>query len=230
MKKYLSTLSQMSLFQSLDEDGILAVINCLNGYKKDYEKNQIIYNFSDPIEYAGIVLKGEVDIVMQNFCGNEYGAKRFKQGDIFGIAYACLPWENSHIQVVVQERSKVLFLKLSNLFLPRSIACVYASQMTVNLLKELAKNTVFQDNKIQILIQKHIRDKLIVYICSRNLCDNTITLPFNRQDLADHLAVDRSALSRELGNMKRDGLIDFDKNKLYILNKDILYENRGNCI
>ncbi len=218
MKNYLSLLKKSPLFNSLNEGGILRVIRCLDGYQKDYEKNQIIYNYLDQIDYAGIVLEGEVSVVMLNFCGNEHGVRKFVKGDLFGNAYACLPLMNSAIQILASDESKILFLKLSNLFLPKAIHCPYASQITINLLKETVENNLTQDAKIEILIQRYIRDKLILYLSKLKINnDNSITLAFNRQELADHLGVERSALSRELGKMKKEGLIDFHKNKLYIL-------------
>lgn len=230
MKKYLPILKEMPLFKHLDEEGILFIINYLDGYEKTYEKHEIIYNFLDRIEYAGIVLQGQIDMIMLNFVGNEYGSRRFIKGNLFGVAYSCIPSEESVVQVVSQEKSKVLFLKLSNLFLPKSIHCTYTAQMTTNFLIETAKNNIFQNAKIQILIQRHIRDKLIIYLCSISPYNNSITIPFNRQELANYLGVDRSALSRELSNMKKEGLIDFHKNKIYILKKALLYEGQTNML
>lgn len=225
MKKHIHILKEIPLFNSIDEDDIFDSISSLDGYKKEYEKNQIIYNFLDKINYGGVVLEGEIDMTMLNSSGNEYAVKKFVKGDVFGDAYACIPSTQSAVQIITHRKSEILFLRFSNLFLSESVLCPYTSQITKNLLMETAKNNIFQDMKIQILIQKHIRDKLIIYLSTLDLADNIITLPFNRQGLADYLAVDRSALSRELSRMKKEGLIDYHRNKLYILKETLLYES-----
>jgi CRP-like cAMP-binding protein len=212
----------MPLFKSLDDDNILHIIGCLDGYTKIYEKNQIIYNYFDHITSAGIVVKGEISVVMHNSYGNEYALRKFTQGTLFGEAYACIPSEPSAIQIIAQKQSTVLFLKFSNLFLPRAVSCPHASKITANLLQESAKSNIFQNKKIQLLTEKHIRDKLLIYLCDLNSSDLTITLPFNREGFANYLGVERSALSRELCKMKKEGLIDFHKNHLTILSDSLL--------
>ncbi len=219
MKQYLSILKQMPLFASSDEDAIENIIQCLDGHTKKFDKNQIIYDYFEKINFAGILLDGEIRVLMQNSCGNEYSVRKIIKGSLFGEAYACVSSECSAIQVVAQKESTILFLKFSNLFLPRAVCCPHASRVTANLLQETAKNNIFQNQKLRILTQKHIRDKIIVYLYSLNSTKNTITLAFNRQELANYLGVERSALSRELCRMKNEGLIDFHKNNLTILSE-----------
>lgn len=222
MKHYLSILKQMPLFESADDDAILRILNCLDGHQKTFEKNEIIYHYFDQINCAGIVLDGEIDAVILTACGKEYGVRRFTKGTLFGESYACVPSEQSAIQIVAKKKTSVLFLKFSNLFLPQSHCCPFAAQVTANLLRETAKNNIFQNNKLQLLTQKHIRDRLMIYLGSINSSDRTIILPFNRQGLANYLGVERSALSRELCKMKAEGLIDFYKNKITILSESLL--------
>lgn len=222
MKQYLSILKQNPLFASSDDDAIMNIITCLDGHTKKYDKNQIIYDYFDKINFAGIVLDGEIRVVMHNISGNEYNVRKFMPGNLFGEAYACVTSEPSSIQVVTQKESTILFLKFSNLFLPRAVCCPHASQVTTNLLRETAKNNIFQNQKVHLLTQKHIRDKIITYLYSLNSSKNTITLAFNRQELANYLGVERSALSRELCRMKNEGLIDFHKNNFTILSEILL--------
>ena len=115
--------------------------------------------------------------------------------------------------------------KTSNLFLDSAIRCEHASKATANLLKESVRNNIFQTRKVQILSQKHIRERLMLYF--NGLRDNStdknkhIHIPFNRQELADYLGVERSALCREMGRMKDEGIIDYNKQDI-ILNCDLL--------
>lgn len=222
MKNYLPLLKENPVFKSLDDSFILRTLSALHAYKKDFKKNEIIYNYGENIQYAGIVLEGLVSETMVNSCDNEYGVANYTQGHVFGLAYSFFSSEKSLLQFLSRGNSSILFLKFSNLLNPRPIHCPKISRLITNLLLESYKDKILQDQNIQILIQKHIRSKLISYFSTLKLKDNIIILPFNRQELANHLAVERSALSRELCRMKKDGLISFQKNKIYILKKGLL--------
>lgn len=222
MKNYLPLLKHSPIFKTLDETFISNTVTALNGYKKDFMKNEIIYNYGENIPFAGIVLEGIVSETMVNSCDNEYGVANYEQGDCFGIAYSLFPLEKSLVQFVSRNKASILFLKFSTLLSQRAFHCPKISRLTTNLLLESYRDNILQNKNIQILIQKQIRAKLITYFSSLQGKSNVITLPFNRQELANHLAVERSALSRELCRMKREGLISFQKNKIYILKKSLL--------
>ena len=80
-------------------------------------------------------------------------------------------------------------------------------------------------NRIFCTSPKTIRSRLLTYFSrlSVKYGSSTIQIPFNRQQLADYLNLDRSALSKELGKMQQDGLIEYHKNMIYLA-KDNLYE------
>lgn len=218
MREYFSLLKKMPLFRNATDEDIIYVLRCLEAFEKTFDKNEIIFDYFDPISCAGIVLEGEVFVVMHNSAGREYGVRRFAEGDLFGEAYACVPQEPSSVQVLAHQKSRILFLKFSNLFQPYAATCPHASKITANLLQETAKNNIFQNKKLMIVTQKHIRDKLTAYLWTLPQDkDHTVLLPFDRQGLANYLGVERSALSRELSRMKEDGLLDFHKNRVTLL-------------
>lgn len=206
----------MALFDQEDEEGITHVLRCLEAYQKTYGKNEIIYHQNEPMPYAGIVLEGEVYTVMFNSVGNEHHVAQFLPGDLFGAAYACAPDIHSNVQTIACKNSRILFLKFSNLFLPDSIRCPYASQITSNLLRETARNNILQNQKIQLLTQKHIRERILLFLQSFPRDDSRIEIPFNRQAMANYLDIERSALSRELSRMKQEGIIDFQGNQFWL--------------
>lgn len=210
-------LISFPIFCQLTPKVIYNVLRCLECYVRTYDKSELIYDYEDNIQYAGLILNGSVDIIMHNIHGNELGIQRQKIGSMFATAFACVPNSSCNIQVVSKEKSNILFLKLSNLFLPKALSCPNASALTTLLLQETARNNIFQTTKIQLISQKHIREKIILYLCHMKKEKNCITLPFNRQDFANYLGVDRSALSRELYKMKEEKLIDISKNKIFIL-------------
>lgn len=218
MEEYFSLLKKMPLFHNATDEDITYVLRCLEAFTKSYDKNEVIYNYFERIPYAGIVLSGEIHVVMHNSTGSEYSIRRFIAGDIFGESYACIPEALSTIQVLSHQKCMVLFMRFSNLFLPYASTCPHASKITANLLKETARNNIFQNQKIQILTQRHVRDKLTTYLYTLSQDDTrTVRIPFDRQGLANYLGVERSALSRELSRMQKEGLLDFYKNRITLL-------------
>ena len=211
-------LKQMQLFRNATDDDIRHVLQCLETFEKNLDKNQIIYDYFNQITYAGIVLTGEVHAVMHNTDGVEYDVRRFGPGDLFGEAFSCIPTERSTIQIVTRQPSRILFLKFSNLFTAKAFSCKHASKISANLLQECARNNIFQNQKIQLFTQKHLRDRLTTYLWSLPQSGaNQVIVPFDRQGMANYLGVERSALSRELGRMKKDGMIDYHKNMFTLI-------------
>ena len=210
------TLNTFMIFKNLDYQGIRHVLSCLEADIKDYQKGEIIYNYLEKVDSAGVVLKGMAKSFTFNANGDLHNIRFFEEGDLFGGSFACVPSAKIFLQVSAQSDCKILFLKLSNLMTDYAVNCPYASQVTVNLLSIIATNNIFQIKKTQIINQKKIRDKLRLFFLYSKAEDNQIVLPFNRQQLADYLGVERSALSREMSKMKSDGLIKYHKNIIHI--------------
>lgn len=218
MRQYFSLLKKMPLFHNATDEDITHVLRCLEASEKNYAKNEIIFPYMEPVPYAGIVLEGEVLAAIQNTEGREYSLRHFTAGDLFGEAYACVPEEPCSLQISACRDSHILFLRFSNLFKPHAARCPHASKITANLLRETARNNIFQNKKITILTQKHIRDRLVTYLYTLPWDDtHTVHIPFDRQGLANYLGVERSALSRELSMMRGEGLLDFHKNQITLL-------------
>jgi len=212
-------IDDIDLFKGMDEYAVGRVLICMEAYKREYGKGSIIYHYFDPIQYAGIVLDGRVELHMYNSEENDLPVSSFGRGKMFGGAYACANEALSPIEVSASTKSTVLFLKISNLFTSKAVSCPYASSVTARVLQSTARQCIFQNKKIQIISQKQLRGKIITYIRTFYNGSSTIILPFDRQGFADFLNADRSALSRELCRMKSDGLIDFNKREITLLTK-----------
>ena len=222
MNQYHAFFLQTPLFKDISIQEIPRVLCCLNGYIKSFEKGQAIYDYQCSIDYAGIVLEGEVGIVMLNHSGSQHNMQKCLVGELFGEAYACVNTEKLIVQIVANKKSKVVFLRLGNLFNETSVHCPYASRVSVNLLYDIAKKNIQQNRKMEILAQKYIRDKLVLLLSFYKIENNKVLIPYDRQHLANYLGVERSALSRELSKMKADGLIDYNKNEITIISKSLL--------
>jgi len=207
----------MPLFEYISKDKYDNVLTCLNAQVKTYQKDETIGGLQEPIKNAGIILSGKVSISFFSKAGREYNVQQFGKGEMFGEAFACVQDESNTAQIVAEQKSQILLLHFSKLFTEKARSCPFASQVTSNLLNETAKKNIFLNKKIEILTQKKIRDRILIYLQTIDQPASPIYIPFNRQGLANYLGVDRSALSRELCTMRDEGILEFNKNRITLL-------------
>lgn len=219
--KTIESIKNFLIFRDLDIKELQQVLSCLEAREKTYKKGDIIYHYMDKIDHLGIVFTGIVRASTFNSNGTEHNVRFFKVGDTFGESFACVPNKRIMLEVTAQNDCIVIFLKLSKLMDKTAERCPCAAQITVNLLKIIAEKNVFQVKKAQIINQKKIRDKLKLFLADFKDENNIIVIPFNRQELANYLGIERSALSREMGKMKSENIIEFHKNTITILNESI---------
>lgn len=218
MKEFYWILKKMPLFRDIPINKYDNVFRCLQAKLEEYKKGEVIVGLYDKMENAGIVLSGKVNMILYSEYGSEHNVHHFEQGSLFVETFAYAFEENAALEVIAFQKSKILFLDFSQLFTEKTKACPYASQVTLNLLSETTKRNIFLNKKVEILAQKKIRDKIGIYFKMLQGNDSTINIPLNRQEMADFLGVDRSALSRELCTMRDEGIIEFNKNEFIILN------------
>lgn len=205
-------LKELELFKGLDTQGLQHVLGCLEGHVRSFEKKELIYNVGEPMPYAGLVMVGTVVVGLTHLDGNEHNVRPFCRGELFGESFACSPQRLATVQVTALQKSSVLFLKFSNLLENYATQCPYASRMTANLLLSATQSNLQLNEKINLLSLRHIRERILAYLRGCPSTQGRVQLPFNRQEFADFLGVDRSALSRELAKMKGEGLLDYEKN------------------
>jgi len=224
MKKIDAILQSIPLFDNIDPEKYSHVLSCLNGKVQDFTKGEIISDSQNSPNSSGIVLSGKISMSMISRNGTEHYVQQFEAGDIFGEAfsYQTETQDNTVFQLVAVENCSILFLNFKNLYVEEALACPYASQVALNLLKKVVQNNLHLNSKVNILSQKKIRDRIVIYLQSVYRSGNTMQIPFNRQELANFLGVDRSALSRELSAMRDEGIIDFYKNEIILLRRDLL--------
>lgn len=138
---------------------------------------------------------------------------------MFGEVYACLPDLEFDGTVVAQTDCSILFLNLNRTITTCSSACHFHTQMISNLLQILAQKNIAFSRKLDCLSHHTIRARLLEYFSKQaQICGNSsFSIPLNRQQLADYLCVDRSAMTVELYKLKDEGILDFDKNKFTLL-------------
>ncbi|MGI5891817.1 MAG: Crp/Fnr family transcriptional regulator [Bacillota bacterium] len=218
MQNYLNNLKKISLFDGIKEEEISAMITCLAGVKKSYKKEDIILWAGDEVNFVGVLLMGQVQIVKDDITGNRNILKEISQTGIFAETLSCAGLKKSPFTVIASQDCEILFISLQRIVNTCSSACRFHTRMIENILKSIAKENLFLSEKIDILSQRSIRGRLMAYFLSQSQKEGkmSFTIPFSRNEMADFICVDRSALSRELSKMQYEGLIEFEKNKFKI--------------
>lgn len=207
-------LMKLPIFYNLKKDEIINILKFFNYSKEDFEKNNFIFEIGKPISKIGIILSGEINIIKEDFWGNRNILNKFKSGEIFGEIFALAKVSPNNILVETSQNSKILFLDLTNFSIDNENNSNEILKFLSNIFKISLKKNILFTEKLEHITKKTIREKIISYLSTEALKNrsNSFFIKFDRQELADYLFVERSALSRELSSMKKDGLIEYNKN------------------
>jgi CRP-like cAMP-binding protein len=221
MKKYAPILSGCSLFNGIAGSEMDSLLDCLSARQKKYEKDAYVFMEDDKLTAIGIVLSGALHIVRVDFWGNRVIVERIGSARLFGEAFSCGEIVKLPISVIAAEVSEVLLIDYKKIITTCSSACVFHTRLIRNMVKSLAEKNIMLVKKIEHITQHSTREKLLSYLSSQaqQARSNKFEIPFNRQELAEYLSIDRSAMSAELGRMQDEGLIEFQKNHFEILRK-----------
>lgn len=207
------------LFAGIGEEERTAMLNCIGYQVRTYPKGAVIALEDEAIRYVGILLSGTVDMVKEDLWGNRTTILRLRRYDLFGETFACGENDLSLVTFVSPEETSILFLPFRKVLHTCSRSCVFHRQLVENMVKVIAaKNQEFL-RKVEVISKKTLREKVMAYLSLQSQLQGSryFTLPLNRTELADYLCADRTALSRELSQMRAEGLIDFHRNIFRIL-------------
>lgn len=202
------------LFAGVKEHDLNSMMGCLSAKQRKYKKDEFIFHTGDRVTQIGMVLEGTVHIMKEDVWGNVMILGEAKAGDLFGEVYACAGVEHLEVSVVAKTDTTVLFLDIQKVLTVCSNGCEFHTKIIKNLLSSIAKRTLAMTRKVEHMSQRSLRDKVLSYLSSEAVKagNNEFMISFNRQQLAEYLSVDRSALSAELGKMRDEGILEFRKN------------------
>jgi len=226
MEQYLTQISQCSLFARISGDDILRALSLLSAKVVHFEKDAIILHQGTPPKVFGVMLEGVAHVVTNDAIGNHTLISMLSPGDLFAEIFLFSGIPALPVSVVAAKECVVLLLDHSRMTMRRQSEFPPHPILIANLLRIISSKNLQLNQKITILSQRTTRDKLIAYLLTqRQLAGSScFTIPLNRQELADYLCVDRSAMSAELSKMKKAGLIACRKNEFEILT--LHYEDR----
>lgn len=220
-KNYDEVLEKCLLFNDIEHKNLSAMLGCLGAKVEKFSKNQTILTEGEPARRIGIVLSGAAQIIRVDYYGNRSIVASMEPAQLFGESFACAGVKTMPVSVVASEDAEVMLIDCARIIRSCSNACVFHNQMIFNLMKVVAtKNLVF-NQKLEVTSRRTTREKLMTYLLLQAKLQNksSFTIPYDRQELADFLEVDRSGLSAEISRMRREGLIACKRSTFTLLNK-----------
>ena len=219
MKKYIQTIKNSKFFAGITEGEIEAMLQCLSASLKTFKKGDIIYRAGENISSVAMLLEGNIHIQKEDYWGNLSILDSVSPGELFGEVFACLENEAMAYNAEAVKDSVVLMLDIQRVLTTCTNACKFHTRLIRNLLSAISDKNRILTQKMLHIQQRTTREKLLSYLSEQSLKHGSpsFDIPFNRQQLADYLSVDRSAMSSELGKMKNEGLLDFDKNHFVLM-------------
>ncbi len=204
-------------FSGLPDKELSSALTFYQAREKKYKAGDYLVKQGKPIPAFGIVLGGIVQVCMDDAEGMQMILASNSPGDSFGESLAFLGTKESPVYIRAVEDSRVLWLKLDRISAPKPGMCNHDYVMRV--MDGFAKQVFDMNNRIQVLSKRSLRQKLITLFSQykQKSGSKTFDIPLSREDMAVYLGCDRSALSRELSNMKKDGIIDYYRNSFRIL-------------
>ena len=219
MKNYISILKNTQLFSGVGDDEISAMLGCLQAKLCTYKKGEYVFRQGEHLDNITVLTEGKLLIQKDDFWGNRSIVNVIRVGEMFGEAYIAPESGAILNDVVADEDSTVIFFDVRRIITVCPSACRFHSIVVQNLFFAISEKNRKLVQKLGHISKRSTRAKLISYLSeeAKRQNTNTFTIPFNRQQLADFLSVDRSAMSSELCRMRDEGLLTFHKNQFTLL-------------
>ena len=213
MNKFLDILMRCPLFAGISPQNLSAMASCLGARSARFARGEVIFTEGDPARQMGLLLSGGAQIVKEDIVA------RIEPAEMFGESFACAQLAAIPVSVVATEDSEVLLMDCQRLLTTCSNSCEFHNKLIFNLLKVVATKNLMFNQKIEITSKRTTREKLMTYLNlqAKNYGSNSFTIPYDRQELADYLEVDRSGLSAEISKLRKEGILESEKNKFILL-------------
>ena len=219
LEKYYNQIKNSPVFHGMSEEELKGLLECFNARIRRYEKEDRIIRQGDLISNIYLIMDGEVNIEKHSYWGRRIIITRLGKNDNLALSFVGSKDVESSVDAIAVKDTTVLVLSYEKCTSMCQNACTRHKVLINNLFQILSKENIELIQKIENVSQKTIRDKLLTYLSNeaQKRHTNSFDIHFNRQDLADYLNVDRSAMSFELSKLQKEGIIEYNKNHFELL-------------
>jgi CRP/FNR family transcriptional regulator, anaerobic regulatory protein len=209
----------IDLFDGINKDDCDRMLTCFGAYERRFKAGDVICDFEKPSGSIGVIQSGRAELIRIDAFGSRAILEELEQGSVFGMAFTFSDVSRDSMNVVCAEDSIVLYIDYWHVTHECSNVCTHHSVLLQNLLRLMAEKAFSMSQRIEVLSRRSIRDKLLCYfsICALRAEKPEFTLPFSVSALADYICSDRSAMMREMKNMREEGLIETSGRRVKLL-------------
>lgn len=217
--EYIEAASKSILFNGIDIEEVQHVLDCLDNKIAEYKKSDYVARIDDKFNGVGIVISGEAAIVKENSNGNRVIANIFSIGEMFGEVLAICGQTTWPSAIQALTDCTIMYIHPEKILNMSDRKCNYHKIILINLVRVVSQKAFILSRKVDYLSLKSINGKLSRYLLEQYALNGkpTFTMPLNREELADFLNISRPSMSRELGKMRDDGIIEFYKESIRII-------------
>lgn len=219
--KYLPVLQKCPLFRDIAPSELPALLTCLGAKTVTADRRDTVLREGEPARFVGVVLEGGVQILQEDYFGNRSILGLAGPGELFGESFACAGADSLPVSVTASLDSVLLLVDCRRILSPCEKACGFHRIILSNLMQIMARKNLAFHQKLQITSRRTTREKLLAYLNLQAKLHGSaaFSIPFDRQELADYLGVDRSGLSAELGRLRNEGVLECQKNHFILFEK-----------
>lgn len=214
MEKYLFILRNSEFFSNLNDNEILSILHCLNAKPIHKKAGEYILRAGDSIDSMWFVLSGSVLTIQEDLWGHRNIMAKLGAGELFAEPFAAIPKAVLNISVIADTDCILLMLNTNLLLTICPSACEHHNKLIRNLVSVLADKVLMFNDKITHMSKRTTREKLLSYLSSESIKQDKLSfdIPYNRQQLADFLCVERAAMSAELSKLRKEGILETNRN------------------
>lgn len=219
MKDDTSLLRTTPLFRGVEEREFSGLLSCLGARPRRFSRGELIFRAGEAASAVGIVLEGAVQIIKEDYVGNRSILGKAEVGEMFGEAFACAQVKSLPVSAEAATDCRILFLDYQRVVTVCPHSCIFHHRLVENMLGIVARKNIALSRKIEHMSKRTTRGKLLSYLLAQaqEAGSSAFMIPFNRQEMADYLCVERSAMSAELGRLRDEGVLRFQKNRFELL-------------
>jgi CRP-like cAMP-binding protein len=219
MEKYFDILDTCPLFDQVGRENYEKMLRCFGARCVSVKKGNPVFHEGQTVRYVGIVLTGSIQTVQEDYLGNRSILSMATPGQLFAEGFACAGIESLPVSIVAATDSQIILIDCSHIMTLCHHVCSFHNQMIRNMLSSVARSNLQLNQKIEILSKRTTREKVMAYLLSEAAIQGTdsFTIPYDRQELADFLGVERSAMSAVISKLRDDGHIKVNRRQFQLI-------------
>ena len=222
IKERIANLSKIHLFKNISEEELERMFRCSKTVERSFENESYIFRQGETPRHLFLVLEGKVIIAKDFASGRRDVLFVVEQGDVFGEMFLFADAGNYWYDAIAQGKVRVLEIPWNFFYCFCSNACEHHRMITRNMLEIQSEKNFSMTRKLHLLSGTTLRERISLWLLEQAGEIDVVNLTMNREELADYLGTTRPSLSRELMKMQQEKLIEADRSKIRIIDRETL--------